>query len=40
MREMDKFMSDYDVFLSPTSSSTLGLTNLTGHPAVAMKPGS
>jgi Asp-tRNA(Asn)/Glu-tRNA(Gln) amidotransferase A subunit family amidase len=39
IREMDKFMSQYDVFLSPTGGSTLGVTNLTGHPAVAMKAG-
>ena len=39
MREMDTFMSQYDVFLSPTGSATLGLTNLTGHPAVALKAG-
>jgi Asp-tRNA(Asn)/Glu-tRNA(Gln) amidotransferase A subunit family amidase len=39
IREMDKFMSQYDVFLSPTGSATLGVTNLTGHPAVALKAG-
>jgi Asp-tRNA(Asn)/Glu-tRNA(Gln) amidotransferase A subunit family amidase len=39
MREMDKLMSNYDVFLSSTNSSTLGLTNLTGHPAVAVRAG-
>ncbi len=39
MREMDQFMSQYDVFLSPTGSVTLGVTNLTGHPAVALKAG-
>jgi Asp-tRNA(Asn)/Glu-tRNA(Gln) amidotransferase A subunit family amidase len=39
IRDMEKFMSQYDVFLSPTQSSTLGLTNLTGHPAVALKAG-
>jgi Asp-tRNA(Asn)/Glu-tRNA(Gln) amidotransferase A subunit family amidase len=39
IREMDAFMSKYDVFLSPTQSSSLGLTNLTGHPAVALKAG-
>jgi Asp-tRNA(Asn)/Glu-tRNA(Gln) amidotransferase A subunit family amidase len=39
IRQMDKFMSQYDVFLSPTGSSTLGVTNLTGHPAVALKAG-
>jgi Asp-tRNA(Asn)/Glu-tRNA(Gln) amidotransferase A subunit family amidase len=38
-REMDKVMSEYDVFLSPTNSSSLGLTNLTGHPAVAVRAG-
>ena len=32
-------MSQYDVFLSSTSSRTLGLTNLTGHPAVALRAG-
>jgi Asp-tRNA(Asn)/Glu-tRNA(Gln) amidotransferase A subunit family amidase len=39
MRAMDGFMSQYDVFLSPTQSVTLPLTNLTGHPAVALKAG-
>ena len=39
MREMDKLMSEYDVFLSPTNSPSLGLTNLTGHPAVAIRAG-
>ncbi len=39
MRETDKLMSEYDVFLSSTNSSTLGLTNLTGHPAVAVRAG-
>jgi Asp-tRNA(Asn)/Glu-tRNA(Gln) amidotransferase A subunit family amidase len=39
IRQMDKLMSEYDVFLSPTNSSSLGLTNLTGHPAVAMRAG-
>jgi Asp-tRNA(Asn)/Glu-tRNA(Gln) amidotransferase A subunit family amidase len=39
MREMDKLMSEYDVFLSPTNSATLPLTNLTGHPAVAVRAG-
>ncbi len=32
-------MSQYDAFLSPTGSSTLGVTNLTGHPAIALKAG-
>ena len=39
MREMDRLMSTYDAFLSSTNSSTLGLTNLTGHPAVAVRAG-
>ena len=39
MREMDKLMSEYDVFLSPTNSASLPLTNLTGHPAVAVRAG-
>jgi Asp-tRNA(Asn)/Glu-tRNA(Gln) amidotransferase A subunit family amidase len=39
MREMDRFMAQYDVFLSSTGSSTLGLTNLTGHPALAQRAG-
>ena len=39
IREMDTLMSQYDVFLSPAPGSTLGLTNLTGHPAVALKAG-
>ena len=39
IREMDKLMSQYDVFISSTTSRTLGLTNLTGHPAVALRAG-
>jgi Asp-tRNA(Asn)/Glu-tRNA(Gln) amidotransferase A subunit family amidase len=39
IREMDTFMSKYDVFLSPTNSSSVGLTNLTGHPALALRAG-
>jgi Asp-tRNA(Asn)/Glu-tRNA(Gln) amidotransferase A subunit family amidase len=39
IHEMDALMAQYDVFLSPTSSSTLGLTNLTGHPALALRAG-
>jgi Asp-tRNA(Asn)/Glu-tRNA(Gln) amidotransferase A subunit family amidase len=39
IRDMEAFMSQYDAFLSPTQSSSLGLTNLTGHPAVALKAG-
>jgi Asp-tRNA(Asn)/Glu-tRNA(Gln) amidotransferase A subunit family amidase len=39
IRQMDTFMSQYDVFLSPTNSGSLGLTNLTGHPALALRAG-
>ena len=40
MQEMDKLMSQYDVFLSPApGSSSLQVTNLTGHPAIALKSG-
>ena len=39
IREMEKFMSQYDVFLSPTNSATLPVTNLTGHPAISLKAG-
>src|SRR3954470_5347616 len=39
IREMETFMSQYDVFLSPTGSATLGVTNLTGHPAISLKAG-
>ena len=39
VRQMDELMSKYDVFLTPTGSSTLGLTNLTGHPALALRAG-
>ncbi len=40
MQEMDKLMSQYDVFLSPApGSASLQITNLTGHPALALKCG-
>jgi Asp-tRNA(Asn)/Glu-tRNA(Gln) amidotransferase A subunit family amidase len=40
IREMDKLMSEYDVFISPsTGGNSLGITNLTGHPAVALRAG-
>ena len=38
-RKMDALMSQYDVFLSPTGSASLGITNLTGHPAACLKAG-
>ncbi len=39
MRHFDQLMAEYDVFLSPTGGGSLGATNLTGHPALAMKAG-
>lgn len=40
MQEMDRLMSQYDVFLSPApGSASLTITNLTGHPAIALKCG-
>jgi Asp-tRNA(Asn)/Glu-tRNA(Gln) amidotransferase A subunit family amidase len=39
MRQMDEVMSKFDAFITPTNSSSLSLTNLTGHPAVALKAG-
>src|SRR5881296_1017845 len=34
VRQMDALMSKYNVFLSPTGSASLSITNLTGHPAL------
>ena len=40
MQEMDKLMSQYDVFLSlAPGTASLQVTNLTGHPAIALKCG-
>src|SRR5205823_328740 len=39
MRQMDALMAKYDVFLSPTGSASLAITNLTGHPAACLKAG-
>jgi Asp-tRNA(Asn)/Glu-tRNA(Gln) amidotransferase A subunit family amidase len=39
MRKMDAMMQQCDVFLSPTGSGSLGITNLTGHPAMCLKAG-
>jgi Asp-tRNA(Asn)/Glu-tRNA(Gln) amidotransferase A subunit family amidase len=39
MQQMDALMSKYDVLLSPTGSASLGITNLTGHPAACLKAG-
>ncbi len=38
-RRMGALMSNYDVVLSPTGSASLGITNLTGHPAACLKAG-
>jgi Asp-tRNA(Asn)/Glu-tRNA(Gln) amidotransferase A subunit family amidase len=38
-RQMDALMSKYDVFLSPSGGTSLGITNLTGHPAACLKAG-
>jgi Asp-tRNA(Asn)/Glu-tRNA(Gln) amidotransferase A subunit family amidase len=39
MEKMDALMSRYDVFISPTRSASLTITNFTGHPALALKCG-
>ncbi|MEW6130688.1 MAG: amidase [Acidobacteriota bacterium] len=40
MREMDKLMANWDVFVSPApQSASLIVTNLTGHPAVCLPCG-
>jgi Asp-tRNA(Asn)/Glu-tRNA(Gln) amidotransferase A subunit family amidase len=39
IRKMEELMQTCDVFLSPTGSSSLGITNLTGHPAMCLKAG-
>lgn len=39
VREMSDLMSRYDALLSPTLSRSLIVTNLTGHPALALKAG-
>jgi Asp-tRNA(Asn)/Glu-tRNA(Gln) amidotransferase A subunit family amidase len=40
MREMDKLMAKWDVFVSPApGSASLLITNLTGHPAVCLPCG-
>ncbi|MEO6223576.1 MAG: amidase [Vicinamibacterales bacterium] len=38
MREWDTFMDKYDAFIS-SNNAGLGATNLTGHPAIALKCG-
>lgn len=40
MREMDKLMANWDVFVTPApGSASLTITNLTGHPAVVVPCG-
>ncbi len=40
MQEMDRLMTQFDVFLSVApGTSSLQVTNLTGHPAIALKCG-
>jgi Asp-tRNA(Asn)/Glu-tRNA(Gln) amidotransferase A subunit family amidase len=40
IQQTERLMESVDVFLTPApGSASLGLTNLTGHPAVAMKAG-
>jgi len=39
IREMEALMSRCDVFLSPSGGASLGITNLTGHPAACLKAG-
>ncbi|MDQ6677531.1 MAG: amidase [Acidobacteriota bacterium] len=39
MGAMDRFMSNWDVLVSPTGSATLLVTNLTGHPQVTVPCG-
>ena len=38
-REMDGLMMRYDAFVSSSRSTSLMITNLTGHPALALKAG-
>ena len=39
MQEMDKLMSSWDVIVCPPSGPSLTVTNLTGHPSVAVPCG-
>jgi Asp-tRNA(Asn)/Glu-tRNA(Gln) amidotransferase A subunit family amidase len=39
MRQMDEFLAPYDALLSAGLDATLGVTNLTGQPAIAVKCG-
>ena len=39
MRDMEKFMADWDVLVSPPFGSLLLITNLTGHPQIVVPCG-
>ena len=39
MRQMNELMSKWDALVSPSSSATLAITNLTGHPQVVVPCG-
>ena len=39
IRRLEDLLARVDVFVSPTRSAGLAMTNLTGHPAVAVKAG-
>ena len=39
MREMEKFMANWDVIVSPPFSNALLVTNLTGHPQMVVPCG-
>ncbi len=39
MRQFGEWFKNYDALVSPNSSSTLGLTNLTGHPQMVVPCG-
>jgi len=39
MREMEKFMEDWDVIVSPPFGGSLLITNLTGHPQIVVPCG-
>jgi Asp-tRNA(Asn)/Glu-tRNA(Gln) amidotransferase A subunit family amidase len=38
-RDMEKFMADWDVLVSPTNTALLQVTNLTGHPQITVPCG-
>ena len=38
-RQMEDVMAAYDVFVTPSTSQSVTMTNLTGHPAVTVNAG-